>query len=188
MNYTVCMCPTFSFEVILSLHTKKQIHKLQKKQTYFPLQNNHATEEELGIPWTVVLVGVPLMALKMCSELGMTLAFSSTGVILKWKTCIYQNVSKCIIYVFIFIFQNGTGMSNTANLLMCCSLTQPPSTFSTAQNFLEMVSLFSHLLDWGEVTSPISVLLTHCPLQRVLGQFLSVLLLTFKRSFIVTTS
>lgn len=28
-------------------------------------KDNHAMEEELVIPWTVVLVGVPLMALKM---------------------------------------------------------------------------------------------------------------------------
>lgn len=26
---------------------------------------HHATEDELGMPWMIVLVGVPLMALKM---------------------------------------------------------------------------------------------------------------------------
>lgn len=41
----------------------------------------HTTEEELGMPWMMVLVGVPLMALKMCSESGRTLFTSSTGLI-----------------------------------------------------------------------------------------------------------
>lgn len=42
----------------------------------------YTTEEELGMPWMMVLVGVPLMALKMCSESGRTLFRpSSTGLI-----------------------------------------------------------------------------------------------------------
>lgn len=42
----------------------------------------YTTEEELGMPWTIVVVGVPLMALKMCSESGRALFMpSSTGLI-----------------------------------------------------------------------------------------------------------
>lgn len=45
---------------------------------------NHTTEEELGIPWMIALVGVPLIALKMCSESGRALFMpSSTGLI--WR-------------------------------------------------------------------------------------------------------
>lgn len=31
-NYAVCTCPTFSFKIILSLHTMKQIHILKKQK------------------------------------------------------------------------------------------------------------------------------------------------------------
>lgn len=42
----------------------------------------YTTEEELGMPWMIVVVGVPLMALKMCSESGRALFMpSSTGLI-----------------------------------------------------------------------------------------------------------
>ena len=41
----------------------------------------HTTEDELVMPWTSVLVGVPLMALKMWREFGKTLVFSSRGQI-----------------------------------------------------------------------------------------------------------
>lgn len=42
----------------------------------------HTTEDELGMPWMVALLGVPLIALKMCSESGRTLFMpSSTGLI-----------------------------------------------------------------------------------------------------------
>lgn len=38
-------------KIILSSHTDEaNPHTLKKKRTHFPLQNNHATEEELGIP------------------------------------------------------------------------------------------------------------------------------------------
>lgn len=40
------------------------------------------TEEELGIPWMLAVVGVPLMALKMCRESGRGFFItSSTGEI-----------------------------------------------------------------------------------------------------------
>lgn len=43
---------------------------------------HYTTEEELGMPWMMVLVGVPLMALKMCSESGRPFFMpSSTGLI-----------------------------------------------------------------------------------------------------------
>lgn len=88
------VCTQWSKSTYLKNKNKKQKSPQPPKTKHRTLQNNHATEEELGIPWTVVLVGVPLMALKMCIELGITLAFSSTGVIWKWKTCIYQSVPK----------------------------------------------------------------------------------------------
>lgn len=46
-----------------------------------PTRRSHTTEDELVMPWTIVLVGVPLMALKMCREFGRTLVFSSRGQI-----------------------------------------------------------------------------------------------------------
>lgn len=36
-------------------------------------------------------------------------------------------------------------LKQITNFMMCCLSTQPPSTFSTAQNFLMTVTLFSHL-------------------------------------------
>lgn len=49
-----------------------------------PGRHHHTTEDELGMPWMVALVGVPLMALKIWSESGRTLFMpSSTGLI--WK-------------------------------------------------------------------------------------------------------
>ena len=47
-----------------------------------PPGGGHTTEEVQGTPWMVAPVGVPLMALKMCSESGRTLFIpSSTGLI-----------------------------------------------------------------------------------------------------------
>lgn len=44
----------------------------------------HTTEEELGRPWMLVPVGVPLIALKMCKESGRVLFIaSSTGLIIQ---------------------------------------------------------------------------------------------------------
>lgn len=51
----------------------------------WPMRQSHTTEDELVIPWTMVLVGVPLMALKMWREFGKTLVFSSSGQILRHK-------------------------------------------------------------------------------------------------------
>lgn len=59
---------------------------------------NHTTEDELVIPWTIVLVGVPLMALKMWREFGKTLVFSSRGQISRTETQCYwvqHNVAMC---------------------------------------------------------------------------------------------
>lgn len=44
----------------------------------------HTTDEELGIPWMVVPLGVPLMALKMCRESGRTV-FTLSSTVLIWK-------------------------------------------------------------------------------------------------------
>lgn len=49
------------------------------------MRRNHRTEDELLTPWTTVLVGVPLMALKMWREFGKTLVFSSRGQILRHR-------------------------------------------------------------------------------------------------------
>ena len=69
-------CPGISFGVIvLSLQMTEQV------PTRGPRGGGHTTEDELVMPCTSVLVGVPLMALKMCREFGRTLVFSSRGQI-----------------------------------------------------------------------------------------------------------
>jgi len=66
-----------ALEIILSLQMTSP-HR-------WPMRQNHTTEDELVIPWTMVLVGVPLMALKMWMEFGKTLVFSSSGQILRHR-------------------------------------------------------------------------------------------------------
>ena len=68
--------PGMSFGVIvLSLQMTEQV------PTWGLRGGGHTTEDELVMPCTSVLVGVPLMALKMCREFGRTLVFSSRGQI-----------------------------------------------------------------------------------------------------------
>lgn len=54
-----CMSPVISF----GNHPEFANDKASPHRR--PMRQNHTTEDELVIPWTMVLVGVPLMALKM---------------------------------------------------------------------------------------------------------------------------
>lgn len=74
-----CMSPVISF----GNHPEFANDKASPHRR--PMRQNHTTEDELVIPWTMVLVGVPLMALKMWREFGKTLVFSSSGQILRHR-------------------------------------------------------------------------------------------------------
>ena len=86
LHFSLCsVFPRSCMSPVISFGDHPEFANDKASPHMWPVRQNHTTEDELVIPWTMVLVGVPLMALKMWREFGKTLVFSSSGQILRHR-------------------------------------------------------------------------------------------------------